>query len=176
MGGDADGLVDDDNVLVVVEDRHVGDRGRLTLRFWNGDLDDVHGPESIGLAGRNPVDEDVSLPRQLRATRARPVAVGNEVGDVADAESRLGSQSINQVSDGPTRQQRDRQQRRSTVHATSHHDQHTDDDDGEDRQNPCLASAEGEGGTRIVHERQRQPLPDERARRLAVKGSARPHL
>ena len=80
MGGDADGLINDDNVLVVVEDRHVGDRGRLTLRFRNGDLDDVHGPEAIGLAGRNPVDEDVSLPRQLRATRARQAEHAGQSG------------------------------------------------------------------------------------------------
>ena len=67
VGGDADGLVDDDNVLVVVEDRHVGDRRRLTLRFRNSDLDDVEGPETIRLAGGNAIDEDVPQPRQLRA-------------------------------------------------------------------------------------------------------------
>ena len=95
---------------------------------------------------------------------------------MADAKAGLSSQSIDQIADGPARQQRDRQQRRRAVHAPSHHDQHADDDDGEDRQNPCLAGGKGEGSTRIVHEGQRQPLPDERARRLAVKGAACPHL
>ena len=80
MGGDADGLVDDDNVLVVVEDRHVGDRRRLTLRFRNGHLDDVHGPEAIRLAGGNTVNEDVTLPRQLRATRARQAEHAGQSG------------------------------------------------------------------------------------------------
>jgi len=69
--GDADGLVDDDNVLVVVEDRHVGDRSWLALRLRDGDLNNVHGPEAIGLTRGHAVDEDVPLPRQLRAARAR---------------------------------------------------------------------------------------------------------
>jgi len=104
------------------------------------------------------------------------VAVGDEVGDMTDAEAGLGSQSVDQVSNGTPRQQRDRQQGRGAADATRHHDQHADDDDGEDRQNPRLAGGEGERGTRIVHEGQRQPLPDERALPLAVKDGPRPHL
>ena len=71
VGGDADRLVDDDDVLIVVEDRHVGDGGRLALGLGNGDLDDVGGAQAIRLAGRHPVDQHESLPRQLRAARAR---------------------------------------------------------------------------------------------------------
>ena len=95
---------------------------------------------------------------------------------MTDAEAGFGSQSVDQVSNGAARQQCDRQQGRGAVDATRHHDQHADDDDSEDRENPRLAGSEGERGTRIVHEGQRQPLPDERARPLAVEGGPRPHL
>ena len=69
--GDADRLVDDDDILVVVQDRHIGDRRRLVLGFGDAHLDNVHSTETIRLSRAHAVDEDVSLPRQLRAARAR---------------------------------------------------------------------------------------------------------
>ncbi len=69
--GDADRLVDDDDILVVVQDRHIGDRRRFVLGFGDTHLDNVHSTETIGLSRAHAVNEDVSLPRQFRAARAR---------------------------------------------------------------------------------------------------------
>ena len=41
VGGDAHRLINDDDVLVVVQDRHIGDRGRLILRLRDRHLDNV---------------------------------------------------------------------------------------------------------------------------------------
>ena len=80
VGGDTDGLIDDDDVLVVVQDRHIGDRGRLILRLRDRHLNNVEGAEAIRLPRSNAVNEDVPLPRQLRAARARQAEHAGQSG------------------------------------------------------------------------------------------------
>ena len=90
MGGDADGLVDDDDVLVVIQDRHVGDRSRLVLRLRDRHLDNVEGPKAIRLPCRYAINENVLLPRQLRTARARQPEHAGERGVDPLAHQRIG--------------------------------------------------------------------------------------
>ena len=68
--GDAHGLVDDDNVLIVVQDSHVSHGRRLTLRLGDRHLDNVESAQSIRFPGSHAINQDISVPRQLRTARA----------------------------------------------------------------------------------------------------------
>ena len=90
MCGDTDRLIDDDNILVVIQDRHVGDRSRLILRLRDRHLDDIEGSEAIRFPRSNAINEDVPLPRQLRAARARQPEHAGQRGVNPLAHQRIG--------------------------------------------------------------------------------------
>ena len=73
MRGDAHGLVDDDDVVVVVDDAHALDRLGLARSggFRKRDLEPGAGDEAIGLAGGAAVDAHRARGAQVCRCRAR---------------------------------------------------------------------------------------------------------